>query len=113
MMEYRKNYDFYKLAKQFVAGGLEATEFVDKYIDIWYDKSYGNPKDDCVEIDENDYVKDTALLSSIFLHCDTHESMNVNNPYTDEELKEVVKIFLVADSVDDGYKEIAEKGLLK
>ncbi|MDP8042271.1 colicin immunity domain-containing protein [Pasteurella atlantica] len=98
------------MAKLFVSGKLSAIQFVDDYMDMHDNSPFGKEK---VTISDDDFVKDPCLLSSIYLHCDTHESMNVNNPYTDDELKEVVKIFLLANSVDDGYKEITEKGLLK
>lgn len=110
MIDYKENIELCKMSQQFVAGEMAAVDFVDKYMDTHDHNPYGDAKAD---IAASDYVKDSALLSSIYLHCDTHESMHGDDGYTDAELKEAVAIFLIADSVESGYKQLEEKGLLK
>lgn len=110
MIDYKENIELCKMSQQFVAGEMTAVDFVDKYMDMHDHNPYGDEK---AEIEADNYVKDNALLSSIYLHCDTHESMHGDEGYTDEELKETVAIFLVADSVESGYKQLEEKGILK
>lgn len=110
MIDYKENIEQYKMARKFVAGRMTAVDFVNQYMDMQDKHPYG---DEMAEISDDDYVKDTALLSSIYLHCDTHESMNSINPYTDEELKIAVAVFLDADDVESGYKMLRELGLNK
>lgn len=111
MIDYKENIEQYKMARKFVAGRMTAVDFVNQYMDMQDKNPYG---DEMAEISDDDYVKDTALLSSIYLHCDTHETMHgADGGYTDEELKIAVAVFLDADDVKSGYKTLRELGLNK
>ncbi len=94
----------YKMAKSFVVGEMSASDFSDKYTDLYYDKSMDGIK---VEVEET--IKDPNILMSIFCVSDLH----LGEDCTDDELRQMVTIFLDADSVDEAYKELENNNLIK
>lgn len=83
-----------KLVNLFLSNKLTATDFVDKYIDLWHDKTIEGKTE---TIDAENYIKDDLALAVIFGSCDMHESMNdadVIKGYTDQQLKEQVEFLI-------------------
>lgn len=90
-----------KLVNLFLSNKLTATDFVDKYIDLWHDKTIEGKTE---IIDAENYIKDDLALAVIFGSCDMHESMNdadVIKGYTDQQLKEQVEFLISAKELNN------------
>ena len=100
---------FSKMAKDFVDGKMDADAFYNQFMDKWIANSQ---KPDNERIQTPYIEQSLSLAVDCYCSVEFRADMQPYYDYDDEQLKQVVNIYLQTDNVDEAYSLMRANGLI-